>query len=219
LACFERHGVRATFFIPGWDALNYPDVMSAIVGAGHETAGHGFVHEDFSNLNVDEQIDVLARSEAAFEQVFGARPEGWRAPLGFMSSATRALLIERGYRYDSSYCDDDVPYVVETGDGRRLVELPVFQPLGDRHYYALRRSPEVVARAWREEFEAVYRVGGLFNLHLRPRGEVGSGRAVRVRAVDDILEQIAATPNIWFATCATLAEWSLAELPTTVREP
>lgn len=218
LASFERHRVHATFFIPGWDAVNYPEVMAEIVAAGHEVAGHGYLHEDFSGLTADQQIETLARSEDAFAQAFGKRPTGWRAPLGMMTNATRRLLIDRGYQYDSSYCDDDVPYVVEVGAGRKLVELPVFPPQGDRHYYALRRSPDIVARAWREEFEATYRVGGLFNLHLRPRGEVGSGRAVRVRAVDEILERIAEQPNVWRATCSDVAEWALAELPTTVRE-
>lgn len=219
LDCLERHQVRGTFFVPGWDAESYPDVMQAIAVAGHELAGHGYVHEDFSSLSEVEQAEVLERSEVAFEQIFGSKPLGWRAPLGLMTNATRPLLIERGYQYDSSYCDDDVPYVVELAEGRRLVELPVFPPQGDRHYYALRRSPEIVARAWREEFEATYQVGGLFNLHLRPRGEVGSGRAVRARAVDDILGRIAETPNVWVTTCAELAAWALAELPTTVLVP
>src|SRR5262249_17696693 len=125
LDCFARAGVRATFFIPAWDAERDATVMEAIAAAGHEVAGHGFVHEDFSGRAGAEQRAVLARSEEVFRRVFGRPPSGWRAPDGLMTKETRPLLSERGYRYDSSFCDDDLPYLVADAQGNRMVELPV----------------------------------------------------------------------------------------------
>ena len=204
-----RYEVRVTFFIPGWDAERYPDVMEAIVRQGHEVAGHGYVHEDFSALSVEEQQAVLERSEEAFKRVFGERPKGWRAPDGLMTKDTRPLLLARGYRYDSSFCDDDVPYLVSDTHGRRLVELPVFATASDRPYYQARRSPWVVEAAWREELEAVYQAGGLFNLTIHPRGDFGSGRAVRLGAVEAILQELREYPRLWIATCDEIADWML----------
>lgn len=209
LDLFERHGVRATIFIPGWDAERYPEVMERIARSGHEVAGHGYLHEDFSRLNADEQGSVLAKSEAAFERVFGRKPAGWRAPDGLMSADTRAILAARGYRYDSSYCDDDYPYVATEG-GRPIAELPVFATASDRHYYGVRRFPTAVERAWHEEFSAVYAIGGLFNLTLHPRGDYGSGRSVRLRAVEALLQLVREHPRIWLATCADVADRVLA---------
>ena len=207
LELFARFDVKATFFIPGWDAERYPDVMEQIVSNGHEVAGHGFVHEDFSSLPAEEQHAVLERSEAAFQQVFGQKPAGWRAPDGLMSKETRSILIQRGYRYDSSFCDDDVPYLVSDAEGRRLVELPVFATASDRPYYQARRSPWIVEAAWREELNAVYQAGGLFNLTIHPRGDYGSGRAVRLGAVEAILQELREYPRLWLATCGEIAEW------------
>lgn len=208
LDLLEQHQLPATFFVPGWDVERDPDTVRDIRDRGHEIAGHGYLHEDFSSLTADEQQQVLTRSESAFEDVLGARPGGWRAPRGLMTAETRSILAGRGYSYDSSYCDDDLPYRVETETGDRLVEIPVFQTASDSHYYEKRRSPDVVERAWRTEFISVYQIGGLFNLTLHPRGDFGSGRAVRMRAVDGLIETIKRYPRVWWTTCGELAVWA-----------
>lgn len=209
LEVFRRYGVRATFFIGGWDAERYAEAMQRIAAAGHEIAGHGYAHEDFSQLAPEEQRAALERGEQALEQVFGRKPAGWRAPDGLMGGQTRVLLAERGYRYDSSYCDDDVPYVVNELGGLRIVELPQQGQASDRPYYAARRPPEVVATALREELDATFEVGGLFNLALHPRGDYGSGRSVRIRAVEAVLQAIREHPRLWTATCAEVADCTL----------
>jgi peptidoglycan-N-acetylglucosamine deacetylase len=230
LDLFDRYGVVATFFVAGWDIERYPRVMEKIARGGHELAGRGWANEDFSVLTPDEQRTVLERSEAAFVHAFGQRPAGWRAPSGvaqlnepraslsiqgsLMSNATRPLLVERGYRYDSSFCDDDLPYVVGARHNpyARLVELPQFTTASDRHYYQIHRLPDVVADAWREELSAVHEIGGLFNLAISPRGDWGSGRGVRIRAVESLLQSLRETSNIWRATCGQVADWMLTNV-------
>src|SRR5207249_9795664 len=103
-----------------------------------------------------EQQAVLERSEEGFKRIAGQAPRGWRAPAGLMNRHTRRLLATRGYRYDSSFNDDHVPYIAADRDpgGASIVELPVFEAEGDEAYYRSRRPPEAVARGWREEFEA-----------------------------------------------------------------
>lgn len=221
LEAFRRYGVTATIFTPGFDALRYPDVMEAIASAGHEIAGRGWANENFALLTLEQQHEVLERSEQAFIDVIGAKASGWRGPSAIpgvndpgqrlqipgslMSADTRAILSERGYSYDSSYCDDDVPYLVE---GAGLVELPVHATAGDRIYYERHRLPSVVASAWIEELSATHEAGGLFNLTLSPRGDWGSGRKVRIAAVEAILQALQETPNLWLATCGDVAGYA-----------
>ncbi len=207
--------IRATFFVGAWDVERYPQMMAAIVAAGHEVAGYGYLHEDFSALTIAEQHTVLARGEAVFQSVFGQKPVGFRAPGRRMVTATRAILAARGYRYDSSYSDDDRPYIVESGDGHRLVELPVHEPWTDKPYYEKHRVPRVVAASFVDEFDATYGVGGLFTLALRPRGDYGSGRGARVRAVEPLLRALREHPGTWVAPCREIAEWALTGSPAT----
>lgn len=208
LELLESLGIESTFFVPGWDAERDPELVRDIRDRGHEIAGHGYLHEVFSQLAVADQEQALERSESAFDTVLQIKPSGWRAPHGLMTAETRALLARRGYSYDSSYCDDDLPYRAESPDGAGLIEIPVFQTASDSHYYRLRRSPDVVERALRFEFEAVYQAGGLFNLTLHPRGDYGSGRAVRLRAIASLLRHLQRTPNVWWASCQGIAEWA-----------
>lgn len=211
LDLFERRGVTATFFIPAWDAERHPEVSARIAADGHEVAGHGYFHEDFSTLAIEEQQATLERSEEAFERVFGARPVGWRAPDGLMTGETRSLLAARGYRYESSFPDDDLPYVVANDNGERLVELPVFAGASDQLYYRAHRLPGVLAQAWRDEFAAVHRIGGLFVPTIHPRGDFGSGRSVRIKSVEALLDAIAARDDLWLATCSEVAAHALAQ--------
>lgn len=215
LALFARYEIHATFFVGAWDVERYPQIMAAIVAAGHEVAGYGYLHEDFSALTVAEQHTILARGEAVFQSVFGQKPVGFRAPGRRMVTATRAILAARSYRYDSSYSDDDRPYLVESGDGHRLVELPVHEPWTDKPYYEKHRVPRVVAASFVDEFDATYGVGGLFTLALRPRGDYGSGRGARVRAVEPLLRALREHPGTWVAPCREIAEWALTGSPAT----
>ena len=208
LELFARYGIKATFFIGGWDAERYPEAMAAIDSAGHEIAGQGYLHEDFSQLSPDEQRATLERSEAAYERVFGRKPLGFRAPDRLMSRQTRALLAERGYRYDASYCDDDQPYAVDF-DGRRLAELPIHEPWVDKLYYEKYRVTRIVTESFLDEFDATYAIGGLFSLAIHPRGDYGSGRGARVRALEPLLRSFQDHPRLWLATCGELADWVL----------
>lgn len=46
LALFLRHGIPATWFIPGHSIETFPDSVTMIVDAGHETGAHGYSHEN-----------------------------------------------------------------------------------------------------------------------------------------------------------------------------
>jgi peptidoglycan/xylan/chitin deacetylase (PgdA/CDA1 family) len=212
LDLFARYEVKATFFIAGWDAERYPEAMEAIARGGHEIAASGYLHEDFSKLSTDDQRAVLERSEAVLNRIFGSKPRGFRAPDRLLSRDTRQILASRGFRYDSSYCDDDRPYLVEFGTGNRLVELSIHEPWIDRHYYERYRTSRALTESFLDEFDATYGIGGLFTLGIHPRGDYGSGRGLRVRALEPLLQSFQEHPRLWLATCAQVADWAFGEL-------
>lgn len=212
---FKRYDLKATFFIGAWDAERYPDLMEAIAAAGHEVAGHGYCHEDFSKLSVEQQEEILDKSEGIFQSIFGQKPVGFRAPDRLMSKDTRDLLIKRGYLYDSGYADDDRPYVATGSNGEgQIVELPCHDPWSDRMFYERHRPPYVVADALADEFIGTYAIGGLYNLMIHPRGDVGSGRASRVRALDQVLKTIHMYPHVLIGTCRDIAQLTLDNIAT-----
>lgn len=101
----ERHSVRATFFVLGWVAERFPELVRRIDRAGHELASHSFWHRLVYELTPDEFRADLRRSRAAIEQAAGRSVTAYRAPS--FSITRRSLwaldvLAEEGFVVDSS---------------------------------------------------------------------------------------------------------------------
>ena len=105
LACLDRHNVRGTFFLLGWIAKYHPEVARNISNAGHEIASHGFWHEQVTALDRAEFLDDVRSSKCELEDVTGTPVLGYRAPSFSIIPGWEwafDVLIEAGYRYDSS---------------------------------------------------------------------------------------------------------------------
>ena len=79
LRILAGHEVKATFLTCGGIAERYPEAMAAIVGAGHEVAGHGYHHEVARDLSRDEERDVMKRTTDMILSRTQKRPVGWRS--------------------------------------------------------------------------------------------------------------------------------------------
>jgi polysaccharide deacetylase family protein (PEP-CTERM system associated) len=105
LALLEDAGVHATFFVLGWVAERYPDLIQRIHAAGHELASHSYDHGLVYDKTPDQFRDDLRRARRAIEQAAGVTVRGYRAPS--YSVTERSLwaldvLASEGYHYDSS---------------------------------------------------------------------------------------------------------------------
>jgi peptidoglycan/xylan/chitin deacetylase (PgdA/CDA1 family) len=110
LQILARQEVRGTFFIPGFTAESYPDVVRQIVDGGHEVAHHGYLHEPMQGIDAATEAGYMDRGLEALEKVAGIRPVGYRAPWWELNWHSPALLADRGFLYDSSLLDGDAPY-------------------------------------------------------------------------------------------------------------
>jgi len=214
LDLFKARRLNATVFVPALDAENHPEAIEAALAGGHEIAARGYRFEDHSALGERER-DTLAEAHRLLARRCGAAPVGWRAPGGTLSSATLSHLVDLGYEYDASFQDDDFPYRMARSDGRTLVEVPHYPFLDDSTLYSQRHTHERLLKTWREEFDALYDEGALVTLTLHARGEIGSGRASRVRVVDAFLEHASRRPGVTFMTCRELARWWAEHHPDT----
>jgi polysaccharide deacetylase family protein (PEP-CTERM system associated) len=105
LETLALHQARATFFVLGWVAARHGELIRAIAGAGHEVASHGWGHELVTDQTPEEFRVSVRRSKRALEDLTGAPVLGFRAPsFSIVPGREWALdvLIEEGYRYDSS---------------------------------------------------------------------------------------------------------------------
>jgi polysaccharide deacetylase family protein (PEP-CTERM system associated) len=105
LQLLHRHGMRGTFFTLGWIADRFPHVVRKIHEAGQEVASHGYWHRKVTSLTPDAFREDVRESKARLEDVTGEACLGFRAP-SFSICPGREwaleILVEEGYRYDSS---------------------------------------------------------------------------------------------------------------------
>lgn len=105
LTVLDEHGATATFFVLGWIAEKYPQLIRRISAAGHEVASRGYLHQPLLKRDRRERLDDLLRSRQILEDVVGRQVAGFRLSDGWLRSADLAFLEdvrEAGYLYDSS---------------------------------------------------------------------------------------------------------------------
>lgn len=105
LDLFEECKVRGTFFILGWVAERFPDLVREIVKRGHEPACHSYWHHPVFRLSPEKFREDTLRAKGLIEDAAGEPVYGYRAP---SFSITRnswwalEILAELGFTYDSS---------------------------------------------------------------------------------------------------------------------
>lgn len=138
LDILENMSVSGTFFVLGWIGDRYPKLVSKISNRGHEVASHGWGHKPLARLSPRRFREDVRTSKALLEDIVGERVLGYRAPsFSLTPDAEWAynILIEEGYRYDSSIFPalrlgsgnleaGRTPHFVRRSGGK-LLELPV----------------------------------------------------------------------------------------------
>lgn len=137
LELFAAHQVRGTFFVLGWVADRFPELVRDIAGGGHELASHGQHHQLVYTLTPEQFREDVRRAKKTIEQIAGAAVRGYRAPsFSIVTQSLWALdvLIEEGHTYDASifpirhdrYGIPDAPrspHVIQRSAGS-IVEFP-----------------------------------------------------------------------------------------------
>ena len=205
--------VRSTFFVPGYTAELYPQLIERIAAEGHEIGVHGYLHEKLSDLDAIEEEATLVRTCTILENLTGRKPIGYRAPWWELNPGSPALLARHGMLYDSSLMDDDRPYLMPTEAGD-LVELPIHWTNDYWEQFAFLADPptgsgvietcEKAFQLWKEEFDGQYHYGGLFVLTMHP--EV-IGRPARVLMLGRLIDYIRSHEGVWLTTCEEIARY------------
>jgi polysaccharide deacetylase family protein (PEP-CTERM system associated) len=184
LALFARHQVRGTFFILGWVAERFPQLVRRIADAGHELGCHSHWHRLIYELDEETFRDDLRQAKQAIEDAARLAVTTFRAPS--FSITRRSLwaldvLVQEGFKIDSSIFPTahdryGVPgalpqaNVVETLSGP-IAELPmtvarvghVCVPVGGGGYFRL--YPLALSRRLLERVNRVHRRPFVFYIH------------------------------------------------------
>ena len=136
LDLFAEHDAKATFFMLGWVAERYPELVRSIVDSGHELASHGYTHTRVTQQTPEAFSEDIAKTKSLLEDIAGCEVLGYRAASYSIVKKTlwaHDLLQEAGYRYSSSiypihhdlYGIPDAPRFSYYPNEQGLLEIPI----------------------------------------------------------------------------------------------
>ena len=210
LQTYREFDIQQTFYVPAWCIEQYTESVKAMVDGGHEVAHHGYIHENPNTLSPEKELYWLIRGIDIINNVTGQRPRGWRAPLYNFSDASVDFLIDEGFSYDASLMGDDIPYLLSADKGK-VMELPSYWGMDDwpqfvhsvdLDYMMPLQSPSRGMDVFKEEFDAMYKHGGLWVTVWHP---FASGRLARWEKVVELIDYMKGKGDVWFARMEDIA--------------
>ncbi len=105
LRLLERYHVQGTFFVLGWVADHFPDLVREIHAKGHEIGSHSYWHRLIYQQSRDEFREDLVRARTVLEDIIRESVIAYRAPsFSITSQSLWALdiLADEDFKIDSS---------------------------------------------------------------------------------------------------------------------
>ena len=214
LRLFERKEIPLTVFAVAMAAERNPEVIAAIVGAGHEIASHGYRWIDYQYVDEATERAHIAKAMDVLTEIAGTRPLGWYT--GRTSPNTRRLVAEYGgFLYDADAYNDDLPYWVEAAGKPQLI-VPYTLDANDMRFAAPQgfNSGDQFYAYLKDSFDVLYAEGPecprlmSVGLHCRLAGRPG-----RLAALERFIDYAKGFEAVWFCRRVDIARHWRKEHP------
>ena len=99
LDLLAQHHIKATFFVVGQNAAEFPDIVARAAREGHEIGNHSWSHPNFAKMSDENIRRQLRQTDDAIKQATGQRPTLLRPPYGNLSARQKQWIHQEfGYR-------------------------------------------------------------------------------------------------------------------------
>jgi polysaccharide deacetylase family protein (PEP-CTERM system associated) len=138
LEILEKNKTKCTFFILGWVAERFPQLVRQIASAGHEIGCHSFSHSHILRQTPDQFRSDIRKARNLLMDLTQSSILSYRAPSFSIVNRTLwalDILAEEGFKYDSSIFPvrhdvygipdaDRFPHWKLTNGAKRIFEFP-----------------------------------------------------------------------------------------------
>jgi len=98
LDMLKQRNIKATFFVVGKNAKEYPQIIRRIIEEGHEIGNHTWTHASLTSRSDSQIRSELKMSEDALVAAAGYRPHLVRPPYGAINQRIKEFMLsEFGY--------------------------------------------------------------------------------------------------------------------------
>ncbi len=93
LSVLDKYGVKATFFVIGQNAEQYPELIKAEYESGHEIGNHTYSHKRLGSVNCSAMLEEIKKTDDIICKITGECPILFRPPEGRTSSELEAAVF------------------------------------------------------------------------------------------------------------------------------
>ncbi|WP_186430989.1 polysaccharide deacetylase family sporulation protein PdaB [Clostridium sp. BSD9I1] len=115
LDILDKYNVKATFFIIGNWAEDFPELTKEIYKRGHEIGNHSDTHPDFTQVSKDRIIKEISVADAKIMKITGQGTKLFRCPSGSYNDNTLNTVKSAGY-YCIQWDVDSIDWKAEGAD-------------------------------------------------------------------------------------------------------
>jgi peptidoglycan-N-acetylglucosamine deacetylase len=98
LDILKKEKVKATFFIVGQKAEEFPEILKMMADGGHELENHTYYHSRLNGLTDNKLLEELDETSKAINRITGRKVAYFRPPFGVFDAAQRKLIEKAGYK-------------------------------------------------------------------------------------------------------------------------
>src|SRR5262249_28674201 len=125
MAVLERYGIRGTVALNSDVCARHP----AIIEEGQKRRWEWMGHNESNTRRLNEsppgeEARIIRDSLATIARATGTKPAGWLSSGLQETWDTVDLLAAEGVEYVADWVNDDQPYIMSLGGGKRLVSVP-----------------------------------------------------------------------------------------------
>ena len=199
LKLFERSQIPLTIYAVAMAAERHPQVIKAMVDAGHEIASHGYKWINYQYVQEETEREHIRKAIEILTQVAGTRPLGWYT--GRTSPNTRRLVAEYGgFLYDADDYNDDLPYWTMV-EGKPQLIIPYTLDANDMRFASVQgfNSGDQFFTYLKDSFDVLYAEGAetprmmSVGLHCRLVGRPG-----RIASLARFIDYAKSHDAVWF---------------------
>ena len=92
LDILKENDAKATFFVIGENAKQYPELILREKEEGHEIGNHTYTHPDMKGISVDKAVEEIMLTQDVISEITGTRPVLFRSPGGIFSDELVLML-------------------------------------------------------------------------------------------------------------------------------
>ena len=97
ISILEEYSVKATFFVIGKNAEEYPDIVKKEAENGYEIGNHTYTHPKIPKISPLSLENEIEKGEDALFKITGERPAIFRPPGGFCNKDVGNIAAKKNY--------------------------------------------------------------------------------------------------------------------------